>query len=39
METYNDIIQAKFNELLECSAYTIPAVDKVSINLAFVNSF
>ena len=35
METYNDIIQAKFNELLECSAYTIPAVDKVSIKLAF----
>lgn len=35
MKSYNDIIQAKFNELLECSLYPLPTVDKVSLKLAF----
>jgi len=35
MKLYNDIIQAKFEDLLNCSSFTIPTVDKVSIKLAF----
>lgn len=35
MKSYDDIIQVKFNELLECSSYTLATVDKVSIRLAF----
>ncbi|MAE08185.1 MAG: RelA/SpoT family protein [Bacteroidetes bacterium] len=35
MKSYDDIIQAKFNELLESNLYSLPTVDKVSLKLAF----
>lgn len=35
MKSYNNIIQSKFDELLESSSYTLATVDKVSIKLAF----
>lgn len=35
MKSYDDIIQAKFDELLNCSLYTLATVDKVSLKLAF----
>jgi len=35
MKSYNDIIQSKFNELIESSSYILATVDKVSIKLAF----
>ncbi len=35
MKSYDDIIKTKYNELLNCSLYTLATVDKVSIKLAF----
>ncbi len=35
MTSYDEVIKDKFNELLDCSLYTLSTVDKISINLAF----
>ncbi len=35
MKSYDKIIQAKFNELVECSLSPLATVDKVSLKLAF----
>ena len=35
MTSYDEVIKEKFNELLDCSLYTLSTVDKISINLAF----
>ncbi len=35
MNSYEDAISAKYNELIECSATAMSTVDKVSIKLAF----
>lgn len=35
MESYDKIIETKFNELIECSLSPLATVDKVSIKLAF----
>jgi len=35
MTSYDDLIEKKFNELLDCSLYTLSTVDKISINLSF----
>ena len=35
MASYDEIIKKKFDELLDCSLYSLSSVDKTSINLAF----
>jgi len=35
MASHDEIIKNKYNELLDCSLYTLSTVDKISINLAF----
>lgn len=35
MTSHDKTIKEKYNELLECSLYTLSTVDKISINLAF----